>query len=61
MLIEFLEELIPRDLFEAWRWLGKIDAENSGIVSRAGAGDGSRPSTARLDPLGDGFVIRGLV
>ncbi|MBK8211786.1 MAG: hypothetical protein IPK78_19370 [Rhodospirillales bacterium] len=46
MLIEFLEERIPRDFFEAWRWLGKIDAENSGIISREGAGDGSRPSTA---------------
>lgn len=67
VLLESVEELLPRDFLEALVGLGEVDAQDTTRTparfraAGSGVGDAGRAAAALLDPLTDGVVIGGLL
>src|SRR5690606_22406758 len=55
IVLERLEELVPRDLFQRVFRLAEVDAQYARAVVHVG--DSGRPTPALLDPAADGGVI----
>ena len=63
VLVEFVKELVPGDLFQVFIILiarfGKAEAENSGLAVPVSAANFGGHCAARFRPLANGVVILG--
>src|SRR5687768_12622163 len=63
LLLELVEELVPRDRLElVFPAVPRVvDAKQAGVILAAGAFDSRRAAAALLDPFSDEVMIGGLV
>jgi hypothetical protein len=57
--VEFLEEFVPTDFFQAFFLWAEIDTENAGVPALSGLFNGCGRSLALIDPLFDFVVVCG--